>query len=153
MCRTWIFGQDCVVFYEDSESGLQIAPKVRKVWRAQQQSGAGPKRRPRMRQRFSGPPPDLRPRWRAALTGCQSWLELRPGAMIRAARAAADDAPEAVGHALPAKCAREERPSIEFKCVWHHILVDVPERHLDYIQRCGRSAPITTRMSRKPSAK
>ena len=43
--------------------------------------------------------------------------------------------------------------SIEFKCVRHHILVDVPERHLDYIQRCGRSAPITTRMSRKPSAK
>jgi hypothetical protein len=29
--------------------------------------------------------------------------------------------------------------SIEFKCVRHHILVDIPERHSDYIQRCGRS--------------
>eukprot|EP00928_Gymnodinium_smaydae_P078285 TRINITY_DN6210_c0_g1_i5.p1 TRINITY_DN6210_c0_g1~~TRINITY_DN6210_c0_g1_i5.p1 ORF type:complete len:398 (+),score=105.12 TRINITY_DN6210_c0_g1_i5:421-1614(+) len=29
--------------------------------------------------------------------------------------------------------------SIEFKCVRHHILLDIPERHADYIQRCGRS--------------
>mmetsp|Transcript_39287 Transcript_39287/g.126108 ORF Transcript_39287/g.126108 Transcript_39287/m.126108 type:complete len:354 (+) Transcript_39287:1320-2381(+) len=29
--------------------------------------------------------------------------------------------------------------SIEFKCVRHHILVDVPEKHQDYYQRCGRS--------------
>ena len=29
--------------------------------------------------------------------------------------------------------------SIEFKCVRHHVLVDVPERHADYIQRCGRT--------------
>lgn len=29
--------------------------------------------------------------------------------------------------------------SIEFKCVRHHILVDVPDKHSDYIQRCGRS--------------